>query len=151
MAQGGCLCGAVRFEVREPLTAIELCHCPKCRRAYGSGFAATLYAERAGFRWTAGAEQVRQWDAPLERTPPAYRHCFCARCGGALPITWDDAPDGSLVEIPASVLDRDTPCDAPAYHIFVARKAPWHVIADRLPRHVAGPPRDVHVARRLRG
>jgi hypothetical protein len=32
---GGCLCGAVRYQVRGPLRGIALCHCGQCRRWHG--------------------------------------------------------------------------------------------------------------------
>ena len=32
---GGCLCGAVRYQVRGPLRGIMLCHCGQCRRWHG--------------------------------------------------------------------------------------------------------------------
>jgi hypothetical protein len=32
MTTGGCLCGAVRFEVLGPLRDVVLCHCGECRR-----------------------------------------------------------------------------------------------------------------------
>ena len=77
------------------------------------------------------------YDAPLEETPPAYRHCFCDTCGSPLPLSWDGFP---LVEIPAALLE-DAGASRPAYHMFVAQKAPWHEIADGLPRHDrASPP-----------
>ena len=49
MAAGRCLCGAVRFEVGGELTQIELCHCVKCKKAYGAAFAATLYVRSENF------------------------------------------------------------------------------------------------------
>ena len=36
MRTGGCLCGAVRYEVTGPLAPIQLCHCGQCRKAQGS-------------------------------------------------------------------------------------------------------------------
>jgi hypothetical protein len=46
--------------------------------------------------------------------------------------------DGRRAVIPAGCLDDD-PGIRPAAHIFVASKAPWHPIADDLPRHDAYP------------
>ena len=34
---GGCLCGAVRYTVDVPVTALRACHCKNCQRASGSG------------------------------------------------------------------------------------------------------------------
>ncbi|MGH0029604.1 MAG: GFA family protein [Myxococcota bacterium] len=141
MPSGGCLCGAVRFEVTGPLSEIELCHCVRCRKAYGADFAATLYARRGDFHWRAGEDAVTTFDAPLRHRPPAYRHCFCATCGSPAPLSWPDLP---FVEIPAGLFDAgdDDPQGRPAYHQFVTQKAPWHEIADALPRHDAGAPLD---------
>src|SRR5918998_688452 len=40
---GGCLCGAVRYEVRGPLRPVVDCHCTMCRRTSGhfAAFTAT--------------------------------------------------------------------------------------------------------------
>lgn len=35
---GGCYCGAVRFEVADAFTYAQNCHCSDCRRATGSAF-----------------------------------------------------------------------------------------------------------------
>lgn len=41
MYQGGCLCGAARFESGGPIRNIVCCHCSHCRKAQGSAFAAS--------------------------------------------------------------------------------------------------------------
>ena len=35
---GGCNCGAVRFEVRQPLAAASYCHCKRCQRRSGAWY-----------------------------------------------------------------------------------------------------------------
>ncbi len=121
MVQGSCLCGEVTFQLEEPLTEIELCHCRKCRKAYGAPFAATLYCRKDGFRWLQGEGHVVTYDSPLEESPPAYRHSFCRRCGSALPLVWDRLP---LVEVPASSLN-DAPTLRPAYQMFECQRVSW--------------------------
>ena len=37
VATGGCLCGAVRFGLKEKLSPVGFCHCSLCRRASGVG------------------------------------------------------------------------------------------------------------------
>ena len=121
MVQGSCLCGQVMFELAEPLTEIELCHCRKCRKAYGAPFAATLYCPKDMFKWIRGEARVRTYDAPLEESPPAYRHSFCATCGSALPLVWDQLP---FVEVPASSLDAAVG-SRPVYQMFECQRLEW--------------------------
>ena len=37
---GGCLCGAVRYEVTEPLVSASYCHCTRCQRRTGTAASA---------------------------------------------------------------------------------------------------------------
>jgi len=128
--KGSCLCGRVAFEIDGSGTAMELCHCSRCRKAYGSAFAATFYVTLAQLRWTRGKEVMRTYDAALLSLPPPYRHAFCSICGSSLPIV---RPDIGIAEIPAGVVDGDPGC-RPATHIFTRGKAPWFEISDGLPR-----------------
>jgi hypothetical protein len=55
---GGCLCGAVRYESREPPTEGYYCHCTMCRRHYGGIFAAAV-------RFPGGRPQVHEEPAQI--------------------------------------------------------------------------------------
>ena len=132
--EGRCLCEAVAFELGGPATPIELCHCVRCRRAYGSAFAATFYVKAANFRWLRGQKMIAIFDAPLRDKAPPYRHSFCRVCGSPLPI--EQPP---LVEIPASLVDGDVG-SRPAYHKWVRQKAPWWNVDPALPRYEEASP-----------
>ena len=130
MIDGSCLCGAVRFEGVRAVGPFELCHCPRCRKASGSAFVAGLGVRVADFRWVAGADQVRSWEAPVRERPPGYRTAFCARCGSPAP----NPPDGAdWFEIPAGLLQGD-PGVRPDRHIFIECKSDWFEIRDALPQ-----------------
>jgi RimJ/RimL family protein N-acetyltransferase len=130
MIRGACLCGGVRFEIAKAVGPFELCHCSRCRKSSGSAFAAFLGVEAADYRLLAGAELIVSYDAPILRTPPAYRSSFCRRCGSPVP----NPPSGAdWFEIPAGLLDGD-PELRPDKHIFVEHQAPWCEISDELPR-----------------
>lgn len=130
MIRGGCLCGAVRFELARAIGPFELCHCSRCRKACGSAFAAGLGVRVADFRLLSGAEQIRRYVAPVRESPPPYSSAFCARCGSPVP----DPPAGAdWFEIPAGLLDDD-PQLRPDKHIFVDCASTWFEIADSLPR-----------------
>jgi hypothetical protein len=58
-ATGGCLCGAVRYEVRGPLRPVVYCHCTQCRRTSGHFSASrrrvhstSFWASRRGYAGT---------------------------------------------------------------------------------------------------
>lgn len=50
-AEGGCLCGAVRYRVSGEPVAMTLCHCRSCRRASGGTNVAWAVFERAACEW----------------------------------------------------------------------------------------------------
>lgn len=130
MVFGSCLCGGVRFAIERAVGPFELCHCPRCRKASGSAFAAALGVRVADFRLLAGAELVRVWEAPVREHPPPYRSAFCARCGSPLPHA---SPGADALEVPAGLLDDD-PGLRPDKHIFVDGGSAWFEIVDALPR-----------------
>jgi hypothetical protein len=53
--QGGCRCGAVRFEVSKAPLLAGACHCTGCRRMTGSAYSLTLSVPPDGFAVTSGA------------------------------------------------------------------------------------------------
>ena len=130
MIRGSCLCGAVRFEVAAVVGPFELCHCSRCRKVTGSAFLPYLRVQREHFTFIQGSELVATFDAPIRDAPPAYRACFCSRCGS--PVSDPSAGPASL-EIPAGLLDDD-PGLRPERHIHVEAKSEWFAIHDDLPQ-----------------
>ena len=130
MIRGSCLCGGVQFEIARAVGPFELCHCSRCRKASGSAFVAGLGVLRDDFRLLQGRELIQTYEAPIRENPPAYRTCFCSRCGSPVPRPVTDSP---WLEVPAGLLDDD-PQLRPDKHIFVELKAPWFSVADNLPQ-----------------
>ena len=130
MIRGSCLCGDVQFELSEAAGPFELCHCNRCRKVSGSAFMAALGVRREHFRWTSGRDAIAIYDAPIVEAPPAYRSCFCKRCGSPVP---DPTSDTEWFEIPAGLLDGD-PLMRPDKHIFVEHVPAWDRITDGLPQ-----------------
>ena len=119
---GGCLCGAVRYEVAGPLADPHACHCGQCRRQSGHYVVATG-AARGDFSLT--ETRGLKW----YRSSALARRGFCADCGSAL--FWDDG--GEEISINAGSLDQPTGL-ALKKHIFVDDKADYYEIDDRLPK-----------------
>ena len=120
MSAGGCLCGAVRYEVRGDLRGIIICHCVECLRWCGAPFAATaarrdeLVVDETSLRWIPSPESSR-----------AARRGFCAACGSSL--FWD-APEAETVSIGAGTLD-DSSGLAVIRHVYAHHAPPWDVVA----------------------
>jgi hypothetical protein len=71
---GGYNCGAVRFEVTEPLVAASYCHCKRCQPR--SGAAASPNAHRT--RIVAREETLRMW-----KPQDGGEKWFCGECGSS--------------------------------------------------------------------
>jgi hypothetical protein len=123
MATGGCLCGAVRFEVAGELPEPDACHCSQCRRQSGHYWASTDVLRTA--LTIEGGEHLA-WYRSSERV----RRGFCGRCGSAL--FWD--PDGrERIAVAMGAFDRPTGARL-GKHIFVADKGDYYEIGDGLPQ-----------------
>jgi len=124
--QGGCLCGAVRFEVTAPPLAASYCHCTRCQRRTGTAVSAGARVDPAHFRLLSGDAQLRGW-----QPPDGMEKCFCGACGAHL---FSRAPDGSRISIRMGAFDSD-PGIRPSYRQFVDYAATWEPIPDDgLPR-----------------
>lgn len=61
MLTGGCLCGAVRFELRAPFFDAAYCHCTRCQGRTGTGSSVNGLIEARHVAVLAGAEAIRAW------------------------------------------------------------------------------------------
>ncbi len=98
LVTGGCLCGAVRYEVARPLRDVILCHCAMCRKSHGHVGAYTA-APKAALRLT--ESRGLKWYV----SSPLARRGFCSECGGTL--FWE-AADRDTISIAAGTLDGAT-------------------------------------------
>ena len=130
---GGCLCGAVRYEVTAPFASASYCHCTRCQRRTGSAASASARVVPGSLQITSGEELIAAW-AP----PQGFLKCFCTACGGAL---WSRDPDNAeAISVRLGTVDGD-PGIRPQYRQFVAYAARWEPIPDDgLPRYDEGRP-----------
>ena len=120
---GGCLCGAVRYEVEGQLRGVVNCYCSMCQHLHGS-YGAHSKADKSrinilesrGLKWFASSDQARRG--------------FCGECGSSL--FWEpvDQPGMGIV---AGSLDQPTELETIA-HIFVAEKADFVEITGDAPQ-----------------
>jgi hypothetical protein len=132
---GGCLCGAVRFEVSEPLVSAGYCHCTRCQRRTGTAAAVSGRIAPDSLHVVSGEALVRSFDPG----DGGFLKAFCSACGSAL---WSQSPeDPETRSVRLGAFDSD-PGIRPSYHQFVAFAAPWEPLPDDgLPRYPEQRPR----------
>ena len=133
MSEGCCLCGTVRWRATGEHDTVTHCHCEMCRKAHAAPFGSYTSVSADCFEWLAGEGEIGCY----ESSPGAVR-AFCRICGSVTPYAFG----AGHVGIPAGVVDTGAEALAVSAHIFVAWKAPWHVIGDDLPQYEAWPPGD---------
>jgi hypothetical protein len=127
-ATGGCLCGAVRYEVTGPLRDVLICHCEECRRWGGHVSASSaarkdelVLVQSRGLRWI---------DSP--DSDARARRGFCGECGSSL--FWDP-PGRETISIAAGTLDDATGLRIVS-HWFVSDAGAYYDLPDDgLPHH----------------
>jgi len=92
MHSGGCLCGAVRYEISGELAPIQVCHCSQCRKAQGGPFATNIPVPRSAFRLTKGEGETTSYFFNQHKID----HRFCKTCG-VQPFGYGVGPDGAEV------------------------------------------------------
>jgi len=85
-AQGGCLCGNVRYSVNSHPTRVTICHCKFCQRATGSAYLVEPIFDEANFFIKSGKAKIYE-HLSEGSGKPVYVH-FCENCGTKLFLTF---------------------------------------------------------------
>ena len=123
IARGGCLCGAVCYEVKGKLRGVVNCHCEMCRHLHGSFGPHTKAAKAA-------ITLIRSDGLAWYKTSEVAHRGFCRECGSGLfwePFNLD------YTGIIAGTLDMPSGLETIG-HIFVAEKADFYNIHDDIPQ-----------------
>lgn len=114
-AEGGCLCGAIRYRITASPRVTALCHCRTCQRAAGAPSVAWAVIAADNFSFTSGrpAQYV---------SSPSVIRTFCARCG--TPLTYQRETETQTIDVTTASLDA--PNDfAPTREIWLSHKLVW--------------------------
>jgi hypothetical protein len=125
---GGCLCGAVRYQLTGTVSNPCYCHCVSCRRAAGAPMVPWGTFARAALRITHGT--LTEFSSS-----PRVRRGFCPRCGTSL--TYRHEARSDEIDVTLASLDDPTLIE-PTMHVWVADRLPWMRIEDGLPQHQEG-------------
>jgi hypothetical protein len=131
---GGCLCGAVRYESKEPPIRGYICHCTMCRKNYGGFFGATVRFPGSAFELTKG-------ELKSHAASKFAKRCFCADCGTPVAYFYAGNSDvwiyvGSLDHPEEWPMTKEASW-GPSEHVYVDEKIPWYEISDGLPQRTS--------------
>jgi hypothetical protein len=119
---GGCVCGAIAFEVTGAPEAMGYCHCDSCRFRSGNPFHAFSLWKPEAVRIKAGSQHV-----VMSQERARSRRKYCARCGGHL-MTYHPMVD--LVDMFVATLP--TLAFSPSIHVNCAEMV--LTVRDGLPK-----------------
>lgn len=120
--KGSCLCGKIRFKLKNPFDNIWFCHCSQCRKNYGM-YGAFLAAPREGFSII--GKTVKKY-----KSSQKVARSFCSNCGS--PISWD-YKDSSKIYVLAGLVNGKTEIKK-GIHIFTKDKGDYYQIHDAFPK-----------------
>ena len=115
---GGCICGAVTYEITGEPRAFYHCHCKRCRKSSGTGHASNIILTPESVEWTSGEDLIGRFKVP---DAARFGTVFCTRCGSPLPRI---APDQSYAVVPAGSLDTEAPI-GPTARIMWDSRVEW--------------------------
>lgn len=122
---GGCLCGAVRYEVEWPPRAVVVCHCSDCQKQAGSAFSLVGVARRGTLRV---AGELKRFVHPGSSGQPVTR-MFCGECGSPVLTDTPEAERRGTIFFKAGTLDQVADL-APSVHYWTASAQPWFAIPE---------------------
>ncbi|MEM7432066.1 MAG: GFA family protein [Pseudomonadota bacterium] len=126
---GGCLCGAIRYQLTAEPMIVHACHCQRCQKRTGSPYAVNAWIEEHHVEVTQGQPRCATVPGFEGGAPNEYWHC--TECTATVWTVYTSSPKGSRF-IPAGTLD-DPAAVSPDVHIFTDSKRPWVAIPDDLP------------------
>lgn len=133
---GRCFCGAIGFEIEQPVVACVTCHCESCRRQCSAPMTAYVGVVDGQWRWTKGRAKVFQSSPQVERG-------FCGDCG--TPLSFWSSDLSGMIHFYLACLEGDHGL-TPTLHVAGEERVSWLKLSDGLPVHEgpdyleAGPP-----------
>lgn len=128
--EGGCQCGAIRYEVTGTPVMAAICHCSMCRRASAAPAVAWAMFQESQVVLTGGQPKFHASSGEARRG-------FCGDCGTQ--ISFSAAYIPGLVDITIGSLDQPESI-TPQFHYWHSRHLAWAEFTDDLPRHAEFPP-----------
>lgn len=129
-AEGGCLCGAIRFRVTGAPQESSICHCHSCRKASGAPSVAWLTFDRGHFEVVAGIPRGFG-------SSPGVLRTFCADCGSALTYSSEKTP--GTIDVTTISFD-DEALWPPTQEEWLSHRVAWEAVDPGRTQYPGDPP-----------
>jgi hypothetical protein len=124
--EGGCACGAVRYQLTSDPLFVHCCHCLNCQRQTGSAFVINVLIETDRVELLAGDPQ------PVAAPRTGGKKQKIWRCPTCQVAVFSQYTSRQIRFVRAGTLDDPTAV-APDVHIFTRSKLPWVTLSDSVP------------------
>lgn len=124
---GGCMCGAVRYELSADPFFSGNCYCRSCQKAGGGAMASAMGVPKAALKITG---KIRYFDVTADSGNTASRG-FCPTCGSRVVSKNSGHPE--MMALTAGSLD-DPGIFKPGADIFVDKAPSWVHMDPDLPK-----------------
>jgi hypothetical protein len=121
---GGCLCGAIRYQVTGEPVRMAICHCDDCRKATGAAFTTNIFVKEADLRIVRGSP--KQYRHPADSGSTMTKE-FCPDCGSQL-FGYSSRSAG-IKHVKVGTID-DASFVKPQLEVYTVRKLPYVRLQD---------------------
>lgn len=131
--KGGCLCGAVRYEIAADPLITGHCHCLDCRKASGAAHGTFAGFPKSAVTVTGDMKTYRtKADSGMMSS-----RSFCPECGSWVSGEPESVP--GVIAITIATLD-DPEAIRPQMRFYDKRRLSWDTVDSSLPAFPAMPP-----------
>lgn len=121
-AEGGCLCGSIRYAVNGEMMGSAACHCRDCQYICGGAASYVFLVAARSLEITQG--ETSKYRSSADSGAIRVRH-FCPTCG--TPLFAENSAFPEVVSVKAGTLDDPT-LYKPAAHFWTSSAPPWHLM-----------------------
>ena len=124
---GGCHCGAIKYEAEADPNKVVACHCTDCQNMSGSPFRVNVFVDESNLTFLSGkpTEYVKTAESGNKRAQG-----FCGSCGSALYATNAEGPRMYGLRA-GSINQRDQL--APKRQVWLRSRLHWLSELDNVP------------------